>query len=350
MTFGGQACIPPLPPPICAPDQSNFQSNQVKNLHEHWSQNKEVGIQVFENLPIASSSNTADNSTAANDDEEFSSSPQQDDDPLIDFSNQGSILPSSSVDCPSSPLNLPEPLSSHSSFPLSRETPPDDTHGAQGDELLDVLLSLGDDHHEANETTEEPRPAATDSANELTITTLNIKMPPKLNMRGRPKGSDKTNVIGLPKTKRTGKATLTRFVDMKNSEKEKRVLLWCVGEMVSKSCLENGEKITCDKIDPTEISAQSYSKFVTIETISYWFEEDAWTRFQNFYTAKSSALKDRCSCCSKPDSDGMIVCDHCLQNFHESCAKLKKTSKKRQQWFCNACKVEFKSSEQKDNS
>ena len=134
---------------------------------------------------------------------------------------------------------------------------------------------------------------------------------------------------------------------MKNSEKEKLVLSWCVGETVSNSLLETRYKITFDKIDPTEISAQSHSKLVTIEAVSYWFEEDAWIRFKNYHSAKSSYLKDRCSCCCKPDIDDMLVCDHCLLNFHISCAKVKKTTKKRQRWFCNACKIEFKSSEQK---
>ena len=122
-----------------------------------------------------------------------------------------------------------------------------------------------------------------------------------------------------PKKKKNANATLVRFVDMKNSEKEKRVLSWCVGEKISKSCLNSGENITRDAIDPTEISSQLYSEFVNIE-----------------------------SCCSKSDvlNDDMISCDHCLLNFHHSCTKVKKTTKKRHQWFCNACKIDFKSSEQ----
>ena len=70
-----------------------------------------------------------------------------------------------------------------------------------------------------------------------------------LSQRG-PKGSDKMNVIGLPKKKKNTKATLVRFVDMKNAEKEKRVLSWCVRENISKSVFDSGEKITRNTIDP----------------------------------------------------------------------------------------------------
>ena len=133
-------------------------------------------------------------------------------------------------------------------------------------------------------------------------------------------------------------------MDMKNSEKEKRVLAWCVGELTSKSCLESGEKINPQTIDPTEISSQLYNEFVNIDSVSYWFEEDAWPKFQTFFNAKSAALKNRCSSCSKSDilGDDIIHCDHCLLDFHHSCAKAKKTSKKRHQWFCSSCKIDFK--------
>ena len=167
--------------------------------------------------------------------------------------------------------------------------------------------------------------------------------------RGRPKGSEKTNVIGLPKKKKNAKAsTLVRFVDMKNSEKERQVLNWCVGESISKSCLESGKKITRDTIDPTEISSQLYNEFVSIHSVSYWFEEDAWKIFEAFYNAKSSLLKNRCSSCCKSDvlDDDMIHCDHCLQNYHHVCGKVKKTVRKRYQWFFNTCKIDSKSSEQ----
>ena len=129
-------------------------------------------------------------------------------------------------------------------------------------------------------------------------------MPPALSKRGRPKGSEKTNVIGLPKTKKNKKtSTLIRFVDLKNSEKEKRVLAWSVGEIVSKSCLAWGEKIPPGAIDPTEISAALYSDFVNIQSVACWFEEGAWTKFKTFFDAKSTSFANRCSSCKKKDSE-----------------------------------------------
>ena len=124
-----------------------------------------------------------------------------------------------------------------------------------------------------------------------------------------------------------------RFLDLKNSDKEKRVLAWCVGESASSSCLESGEKIKSVDLDPTEISSQLYNEFVNVHSVSYWFEDDAWSKFLDFFHAKCAALKDRCSSCSKSDvpGDDILHCDHCLLNYHHHCAKVKKVSKKRHQ-------------------
>ena len=109
--------------------------------------------------------------------------------------------------------------------------------------------------------------------------------------------------------------------------------------------MKSGEKIKSHTIDPTEISSQLYNEFVNIHSVSYWFEADVWSKFQNFYEAKLDSFKNRCSSCGKSDvvEDDIIHCDHCLTNFHHSCGKVKKTSKKRHQWFCNPCKMDFKS-------
>ena len=116
-----------------------------------------------------------------------------------------------------------------------------------------------------------------------------------------------------PKKKKNANATLVRFVDMKNSEKEKRVLSWCVGEKISKSCLNSGENITRDAIDPTEI--------------------------HHNFTANSWIL-------SHVAANRMFSTTTCNDDMISCCTKVKKTTKKRHQWFCNACKIDFKSSEQ----
>ena len=315
----------------------------MKELHESWSQNKEVGIQVFENLSSSSSSN--DGHSSSNDEEDFAISPPTPSNiPFISHENQDFMLPNFSGHWSPSPSPSPSPSSSSS---LSLSLANDDSHDPQDEQLVDTIGSLADEGNEElqSATLSGPHAEAVTGSNELTITTLNIKMPPKLTKRGRPKGSEKTNVIGLPKKKNAKASTLTQFVDMKNSEKEKRVLCWCVGEDVSKLCLESKKKVTCETIDPTEISSQLYNEFVNIHSVSYWFEEDAWDKFEAFYNAKSAALKNRCSTCSKTDAldDDTIHCDHCLVSYHHACGRVKKTAKRRHQWFCNTCKIEFKS-------
>ena len=100
---------------------------------------------------------------------------------------------------------------------------------------------------------------------------------------------------------------------MKNSEKEKKVLGWCVGEDISKTFLGSGEKITADVVDPTEISPALYNNFVNIQSIRYWFDSDAWDKFKLFFDAKAASFLNQCSSCSKVDTSrdeliAIIVC------------------------------------------
>ena len=303
---------------------------QVKQLNEHWSQKKEVGFQIFENLLSSSSARSNDNDNAPAD--RYSTT---NDGVLPDYIDPDDSMSNAFIESDMSER--------HHSITLD----------SLDDQMVETLVSLEDGIRENDSLTQkesaiEFEPLNLSVPNELTVTKLNITMPPALVRRGRPKNSEKTNVIGLPKQKKGKVSTLSRFVDMKNSEKEKQVLGWCVGEDVSKSYLGSGEKIRADIIDPTEISAALYNDFVNIESISYWFDSDAWIKFKIFFDAKAASFVNRCSSCSKVDEchDELISCDHCLLNFHYTCAKLKKISKKRSHWFCNRCKVDLKSNEQ----
>ena len=81
----------------------------------------------------------------------------------------------------------------------------------------------------------------------LTVTKLDIKIPPVIKRKVRPKGSEKTTAIGFPVKKKgaakKGKVGPTRFVDMSNAEREKLILIWCLGKEKAIGCLSKGVKL-----------------------------------------------------------------------------------------------------------
>ena len=171
-----------------------------------------------------------------------------------------------------------------------------------------------------------------------------FKMPPALKKKGRPKGSDKTNVIGLKKKKKP--EGCQKFTEMKTSEKEKFVLLLCVGESVASNVLSNGKRVEEGDIDPTVIDSGVFNEKICLKMIKYLFSDAAWCRFYSFYSDKIEILKFQCAFCLNTDAsyDDLITCDHCLKCYHHSCVKLKKSVRKRAAWFCNPCKAVSKSS------
>ena len=131
---------------------------------------------------------------------------------------------------------------------------------------------------------------------------------------------------------------------MSNSEREKRTLTLCLGRDKALECLSKGEKINVTDVDPTEITTAVYNELVCVKTVQYLFDSDAWEKFTLFYTEKMNRLKFQCNSCLEvcQTSDDLISCDHCLMKYHYVCAKCKKGSKKRHQWFCNRCKIKAK--------
>ena len=84
------------------------------------------------------------------------------------------------------------------------------------------LLATMIDEISVNENSIDLRIDPIDSSlphNNLTITKLDIKMPAALNRKARPKGSEKTNVIGLSKCKKKLGTVPQRFIEMNNLAK-----------------------------------------------------------------------------------------------------------------------------------
>ena len=165
---------------------------------------------------------------------------------------------------------------------------------------------------------------------EVTVSRIKaIKMPPASKMVGRPKGSDKTNVIGTRKSSKK-KLSCPKFSDLRDSEKEKFILSLCIGDDVTESILREGGKVEVVHINPTEIRTAVFAPDICLQTIQYMFTEEAWDRFSSYYESKSK-FKFFCNSCSKFDEKGddLISCECCLNSFHFRCVKLKQVVKKR---------------------
>ena len=188
--------------------------------------------------------------------------------------------------------------------------------------------------------------------NSLTIAKLkNIKMPPPVKVKGRPKGSENTNVIGTKKASKK-KFAVQKFIEMRDSEKEKFVLSLCIGSETANLVLKRGDQVREDEVDPTEIGSAVFNSSVCLESVKYLFTDQAWNRFKTYYDIKSDHLKFTCCFCRKLDtnSDDLITCEHCLKGYHFSCVKLRKNVKKRQTWFCALCKAQVKVDSQSADS
>ena len=184
-----------------------------------------------------------------------------------------------------------------------------------------------------------------DDFQSLTISKIkSIKVPPTLKRKGRPKGSEKTNAIGLPKMPKSKKKKCQTFSELRNSAKEKITLSLCIGKECAEDILSKGGYVEIHNVYPTEIESAAFNPNVHVESIRYLFTPDAWERFYSYYCDKMHHLRYQCNSCRKSDSnsDDIIFCERCLTNFHYVCLKLKKTVRKRSSWFCNVCKAEKK--------
>ena len=172
-------------------------------------------------------------------------------------------------------------------------------------------------------------------------------MPPPVKVKGRPKGSDQTNVSGTKKASKK-KVSCQKFVEMRNADKDKLMLTLCIGKEATEIVLRRGGVVNLEDIDPTEISNAVFNPIICLESIRYLFSDEAWDSFKFFYNSKARHFRYICNFCNKSNESGddLIACESCLHSFHFTCVKLKKVVKKRQTWFCVPCKAKNKLSEQ----
>ena len=167
-----------------------------------------------------------------------------------------------------------------------------------------------------------------------------IKVPPAVKGRGRPKGQRDTNVIGLKRSNK--KNPCVRFCDLKFNEKLNKTLSLCIGNDAAMKVLSTGSRVQLEHVFPTEIDPAVFNPIISIQSIKFLFESDAWDRFYSYYTEREHFMKDRCFTCSNLCPDEFIRCDKCLRVFDFKCGRVKPSKRKRSNWFCPACKLETK--------
>ena len=192
-----------------------------------------------------------------------------------------------------------------------------------------------DEYDEAIELVMQDEATTENDENESAISL--IKVPPKMQKRGRPKGSTKT-VIGLPRKK--PKVGPVAFENMLPEEKEKLLLSWFVGADEALEAI-TGRKITEDQVEtiPENVNNACIDESVCIQTIKRFFTEDAWQMVLAILKIKQEGCTYFCPVCQleiDDYTDDSIHCNSCLSWIHFRCTGLKKSPKKKQ-WFCRAC-------------
>ena len=154
-----------------------------------------------------------------------------------------------------------------------------------------------------------------------------IKLPPKMQKQGHPKGSTKT-VIGLPRKKL--KVGPVAFENLLPEQKEKIILSWFVGEDAACKAI-TGSKITEDLVEaiPENVNNACINESVCIPSIKRFFT--AWQMVLAILKIKQKGCNYYAD-----DTEDSVHCNSCLAWIHFLCTGLKKSPKKKH-WFCRTC-------------
>ena len=184
---------------------------------------------------------------------------------------------------------------------------------------------------------------------------MNIKLPPKVPKRGRPKGSEVT-VVGLPKKKKRRNNKPVALISKHPKEQEKGIcylqsiyvyshfstvmLKWFVSDQdVSKAMHEDtllDEQVV--ETRPERVPNSCIDENASIYRIRKYFTDDGWTQVMQLIETKKNNATYYCKMCEKILEGASICCDCCLEWLHLSCAGLQKAPKgRRKEWFCRLC-------------
>ena len=170
-----------------------------------------------------------------------------------------------------------------------------------------------------------------------------IRMPPKMMKRGRPKGAEVT-VIGLPKCKKKkdNLQTLKPFSKLSPLKKDEIILTSLTTKLAAAEALAGKKILSSTDINTLYEIPDSIKddENVDIDRVQKYFDKEAWLNVLAM-AEKKKAIGWTCAVCSKVINDeceDSIACDRCLLWSHFQCTSLK-TRPKHRNWFCKSCKL-----------
>ena len=188
-----------------------------------------------------------------------------------------------------------------------------------------------------------------------TIQFTDIKLPPKIRKRGRPKGAE-TTVIGLPKRRKVVDRPLP-FLKKLPYEREKSkihslviiqslhwfivILQWFVDEAVAEAALSHRILVEEDAVEirPEKVTPACLEPQVCVDVCRKYFTKDGWLMVKDVMATIESDPLWYCGRCSRQifdETQSSIQCDSCLFWYHFNCIGIN-TQPKREVWFCTSC-------------
>ena len=164
-----------------------------------------------------------------------------------------------------------------------------------------------------------------------------IKLPPKVKMRGRPKGAGLT-VIGLPRKKKNGNKHPVKFLMKPSDVKEKQILSWMLSDDLVKKAL-NGELIDIQEVpsDTIRMSPCLLDENVNWKVVQKYFAKGTWMMMRDLVHRLSIKPNWVCGVCQDDlEHSHSVVCESCLIWYHLKCVGLNNPPKKTN-WFCRFC-------------
>lgn len=175
-----------------------------------------------------------------------------------------------------------------------------------------------------------------------------IKMPPKILKRSRPKGAEVT-VIGLSRKKKEERKTESRnnlipFCRLSPIEKDRMILGSLSTSLAVGEAIAGHRFLAKDDIFPVGKISDTVrdGEIVDIHRVEKYFEKDAWLSVLE-PTKEKTRVDFVCSVCAKminDESEDSIACDRCLLWTHFTCTSLKSRPKNRN-WFGKSCIIKY---------
>ncbi|VDI16268.1 Hypothetical predicted protein [Mytilus galloprovincialis] len=168
------------------------------------------------------------------------------------------------------------------------------------------------------------------------IVLSDIKYPPKLSRKGRPKGSEKT-VIGI--TKKSKRHHLQPFFKKSSGIKELAILQWILGDEKGKTVFENKEKVFQNEVQDLAFSSALVDDSVDLLIVEKFFTKEAMIDVMSVVMRNKENSFHKCGSCTMDLNltTNVVKCSSCLGWNHLPCVFLK-TVPKAKHWYCKKCK------------